>query len=160
MIGTHPTVGCLILLEKASFTSVEDVLQSLGAVIPIRERSRPNTAPLGGEATLGGGMHPMIAWAEDVGDMAAVHLDFDEDEVMRVGQAARLSVEQLFMPYVQAAKTIPGVLAIGVGFEVSSPADLRQSSLQEAGAAVVFARDEKHKSWLRQENLPLAGHYS
>jgi len=160
MIGTHPTVGCLILLEKTSFTSVENVLQALQSMIPIRERRGLDNATFCGEAALGGGMHEIIVWAEEAGAMAAVHLEFDEDEVVRVGQATELSVEQLFMPYVQAAKTIPGTLAIGVGFEISSPADLKLASLQDAGVAVVFARDEEHKSWLRQENLPPVGHYS
>ena len=148
MIGVHPTVGCLILVSKASFTSIEAVIQALQSIIPISE----------GRAALGGSMHPMIAMVQEAGEMAAVHIEFDEEEVAQIGQATGLSLEQLFMPYVQAAKTIPGVIAIGVGFELSPPSDLQEESLQEAGVAVLFARDEEHKSWSRQEALPMAGH--
>jgi hypothetical protein len=150
MIGTYPTVGCLILMDKLSFTSIEDVVRALQAMIPISE----------GKAALGGDMHPMLAMVQEVGEMTAVQIEFDEDEVAVIRQATKLSVEQLFMPYVQAAKTIPGVVAIGVGFELSPPSDLQEETLQEAGVAVLFARDEKHKSWSRQETLPMVGHYS
>ena len=159
MIGVHPTVGCLILLEKHSFTSLENVLQSLQSLIPIGEWNCSENACLSGEAALGGSMHPMIALVQDVGEMAAVHIEFDEDEVAQIGRTTGLSLEQLFMPYVQAAKTLPGVIAIGVGFELSPPSDLQEVSLQEAGVAVLFARDEEHKSWSRQETLPMIGHY-
>lgn len=160
MIGTNPTVGCLILLDQSAFTSVDDILQALQLLIPITKWNSSEPARLSGEALLGGNMHEMIAFVQRVGEMAAVHIEFDEDQVAHIGQATGLSLEQLFMPYVQAAKMISGVLAIGVGFELSPPCDLREESLQEAGVALLFARDEEQKSWLRQKTLPLVGHYS
>jgi len=63
------------------------------------------------------------------------------------------------MPYVQAAKTLPGVLAVALGFELSPPADLREQSLRNAGVALLFARDKEHKSWSRKQLSPMVGHY-
>ena len=104
-------------------------------------------------------MPEMIVTAQEVGGRAFVQFEFDEDETVNLARVTKLSMEQLFMPYVQAAKTLPGVLAVAVGFELSPPADLREQSLRDAGVAVVFARDEEHKSWSRKETLPMVGHY-
>lgn len=155
MIGTYPTVGCLILIDKLRFTSVEDVLQAFQALIP---SSHEAITPVSrGEAKLGGEMHPMLLMVQEVDKTTAVHIEFDEDEVEGIREATGLSEEQLFMPYVQVAKTIPGVLAIGIGWELSPPADLREKSLQEASIDVLFARDEEDKSWSRQETPPRVG---
>jgi hypothetical protein len=156
MIGTYPTVGCLILIDKLCFTSMEDVLPAFQALIPSSYKA---IIPVSrGEAVLGGSMHPMLLMVQEMDKMTAVHIEFDEDEVESISKALGLSVEQLFMPYVQAARTLPGVIAIGLGFELSPPRDLQEKSLQEAGIAVLFERDEKHKSWDRQQTMPLVGH--
>lgn len=160
MTGTSPTVGCLILLDKICFTGIEDFIRRFQSMIPIGEWNRSENRMLFGEAALGGSKHEMIVMAQEFGEKVAVQIEFDEAEINDVVKTTKQSVEQLFMPYVQAAKTIPGVLAIGVGFELSPPSDLQESSLQEAGIALLFARDEEHKSWLRQETLPLVGHCS
>lgn len=157
MIGTYPTVGCLILMDKLCFTGIKDVLQAMQALVP---SSHEATMPVSrGEAALGSGMHPMLLMVQEADKMTAVHIEFDEDEVEHIRQAMGLSVEQLFMPYVQAARTLPGVIAIGLGFELSPPGDLQEKSLQEAGVAVLFARDEEDKSCSRQQTMPLVGHY-
>lgn len=158
MIGTYPTVGCLILIDKPYFTGIGDVLRAFGTMI---SSSHQSIIPLSrGEAALGGRMHPMLTLVQEAGDMTAVHLEFDEDEVEKVTKETGLSVEQLFMPYVQAAKTIPGIIAVGLGFELSPPRDLQGESLQESGIAVLFAPDEEDKFWSRQETMPLVGHYA
>ncbi len=157
MIGSYPTVGCLILIDKLCFTGVKDVLQAMQALIP---SSHDATTPVSrGEAALGGNMHPMLLIVQEVDTMTAVHIEFGEDEVEGVRKATRLSEEQLFMPYVQAAKTIPGVIAVGIGFELSPPTDLQEKTLQEAGVAVLFERDAEDKSWSRQQTMPMVGHY-
>lgn len=157
MIGTHPTVGCLILIDKICFVGIKEMLQALQALIP---SSYEATTPVSwGEAALGGGMYPMLLMVQEVDTMTAVHIEFDEDEVEGIKKATGLFVEQLFMPYVQAARMLPGVIAIGLGFELSPPNDLQEKSLQEAGVAVLFARDEEDKSWSRQQTMPLVGHY-
>lgn len=157
MIGTYPTVGCLILIDKICFTSIKDVLQATQALIPSSHDATTQVSR--GEAALGGSMHPMLLMVQEVDTMTAVHIEFDEDEVEVIREATGLSEEQLFMPYVQAAKTIPGALAIGIGWELSPPRDLQEKSLQEAGIAVLFKRDEEDKSWSRQQTMPLVGHY-
>lgn len=157
MIGSYPTVGCLILVDKLYFTGIGDVLQAFQALIPSNYKA---VLPVSrGEAMLGGGMHPMLLMVQEVDTMTAVHIEFGEDEVEGIRQATGLSEEQLFMPYVQAAKALPGVLAIGIGFELSPPTDFSPETVQEAGIAVIFKRDEEHKSWLRQQTMPLTGHY-
>ena len=158
MIGTFPTVGCLILIDKLCFTSMEDMLQAFGALIPIGDKMTDSVSR--GEAALGGEMHPVLLLVQDMSQTIAVQIEFDEDEVVSVSQATRLSVEQLFLPYVQAARTLPGVIAVGLGFELSPPADLQEKSLQEAGIAVLFTRDDEEKSWSRQQTMPLVGHYA
>lgn len=158
MIGSYPTVGCLILIDKLSFNGIDDLLQ---AFRPMISNSYNAVLPVSrGEAVLGGSMHPMLLMVQEVDTMTAVHIEFGEDEVEEIRQATGISVEQLFMPYVQAAKTIPGIIAVGLGFELSPPRDLQGKSLQEAGVAVLFARDEKDKFWSRQETMPLVGHYA
>ncbi len=149
MIGTYPTVGCLLLMDKSSFLGIGNVREALQATVAIGE----------GEAALGGDMHPMLLFVQEADEMTVVHVEFDEDEVEGIRQATGLSIEQLFLPYVWAAKAIPGVFAVGIGFELSPPSDLGKKSLQEAGVAVLFTRDEAQKSWLRWEMLPLVGHY-
>ena len=158
MIGEYPTVGCLILLEKAHYTSIEGLVQALQPTTAISLQPNPDSAVQEGVAMLGGGQHQMIMLAQEVGEVTAVHIEFDEQEVMRVSRQTGLSIEQLFMPYVQAAKSVPGVLAVGIGFELSPPSDLQPEAVQEAGIAVLFERDEEHKSWSRQQTLPLVGH--
>lgn len=158
MIGTFPTVGCLILIDRLYFTSLDDVLQAFQALIP---SSHEATAPVSrGIAALGDGMYPMLLLVQELDKMVAVHVEFDEDEMESIRQATQLSVEQLFMPYVKAARTLLGVIAIGLGFELSPPADLQEASLQEAGVAVLFSREEENKSWSRHQTMPLTGHYS
>ena len=159
MIGEYPTVGCLILLDKAYFVSVEAVIQALQSALPISIQPDPQNTVLLGEAQIGGSLHEIIVLAQEAGDMTAVHIEFDEHEIIQVAQNTALSFEQLFMPYVQAAKSVPGILAIGIGFELSPPVDLQAAAIQEAGIAVLFERDEEHKSWSRQQTMPLVGHY-
>ncbi len=158
MIGIHPTAGCLILIEKTSFAGVNQTVQALQSLMPMNNWHYSDTGTSSGRAALGGSMLEMLAHAQETQNMIALHLEFDEDEVVRLTRATGLSLEQLFLPYVQAAKALPGVIAAGVGFELSAPADLREQSLQEAGIAVLFARDEDHKSWSRKQTLPLVGH--
>ena len=157
MIGANPTVGCLILINKLCSTSLEDVLQAFQALIPGSHDALPSVSR--GEAVLGGELRPVLLLVQELGEMTAVHIDFDEDEVEGIRQATGLSVEQLFMPYVQAAKAVPGVLAVGIGFELSPPSDLSEETTQDAGIAVLFYRDEAHKSWSRRQTMPLVGHY-
>lgn len=158
MIGTYPTVGCLILIDKLSFTGIDDLLQAFRPMIPSSYKA---IVPISrGEAALGNEMHPVLILVQEVGDKIALQIEFDEDEVESIRQTTEISVEQLFMPYVQAARTLPGVVAVGLGFELSPPGDLQKASLQAAGIAVLFARDEEDKSWSRQQTMPLAGHYA
>lgn len=156
MIGTNPTVGCLILIDICT-GGMEDVLQAFQALVPGSHDALPSVSR--GEAVLGGELHLVLLSAQELGEMTAVHIDFDEDEVEGIRQATGLSVEQLFMPYVQAAKAVPGVLAVGIGFELSPPSDLSEETIQDAGIAVLFYKDEAHKSWSRRQTMPLAGHY-
>ena len=158
MIGTFPTVGCLILIDKLYFTSMEDVLQAFKGLIPSGDKMTASVSR--GEAALGGELHPVLLLVQDMILVTAVQIEFDEDEVVSISQATRLSVEQLFLPYVQAARTLPGVIAVGLGFELSPPGDLQQKSLQEAGIAVLFTPEEADKSWSRQQTMPLVGHYA
>ena len=160
MIGECPTVGCLILIEKASFSGLGSVVQALQPALNITIHPGTRNAAQDGTATLGDSRHEMIMLAQEAEDVVAVQIEFDEDEVEGVKQATGLSVEQLFMPYVQAAKTLPGVVAVGIGFELSPPADLREETTQEVGIAVLFYRDEAHKSWARRQTMPLVGHYA
>ena len=158
MIGTFPTVGCLILIDKLYFTGLDDVLQAFQALIP---GSHEATATVSwGEAVLGGEMRPVLLFAQELNQMTAVHIEFDEDEVEGIRQATGLSIEQLFLPYVQAAKAVPGVLAVGVGFELSPPTNLEEETTQEAGIAILFYKDEAHKSWSRRQTMPLGGYYA
>lgn len=159
MIGIHPTVGCLIVFDKAHFEGVKQIVQALQSFIPISGWHCSETGPSLGRAALGGEMPEMIVTAQESKGRTVVQFAFDEDEAVHLARAANLSLEQLFMPYIQAAKTLPGVLAVAVGFELSPPADLREQSLRDAGVAVLFARDEEHKSWSRKETLPMVGHY-
>ncbi len=159
MIGEYPTVGCLMLLEKASFQSLESVVQALQPTTAIGIEPDPTNNVQYGHAMLGGSQLEMLALVQEAGDVTAVHIEFDEADVTRIAQQTGLSFEQLFMPYVQAAKAVPGVLAIGVGFELSPPSDFYTETIQEAGIAVLFERDEEHKSWSRQQTMPLVGHY-
>ena len=159
MIGTHPTIGCLIVLDKASFAGVERVVQALQSFIPISGWHRSETGPSLGRAALGGGMPGMTVTVQETDERAFIQFEFDEDEAVHLARTTEISLEQLFLPYVQAAKTLPGVLAVAVGFELSPPADFREQSLRDAGVAVLFARDEEHKSWSRTETLPTVGHY-
>lgn len=161
MIGTYPTVGCLILIDKLCFNSLKDTLQAFQALIPGGQEAASPVSR--GEAALGGGMHPMLLLVQEANKqgsdkMVAVHIEFDEEEVMHLARQTGLSYEQLFMPYVQAAKSVPGVLAVGIGFELSPPSDLLTETVQDAGIAVLFARDEDHKSWSRRQTMPLVGH--
>jgi hypothetical protein len=158
MTGKYPTVGCLILIDKLCFTSIEDVLPAFQAMIPSSHKALLPVSR--GEAMLGDEIHPMLLLVQEADKTTAVHIEFDEDEVEGISKATGLSVEQLFMPYVQAARTLPGVIAIGLGFELSPPGDLQEKSLQEAGVAILFERDEEDKSWSRQQTMPLVGHYS
>lgn len=159
MIGTHPTISCLIVLDKASFAGVERVVQALQSFIPISGWRCSETGPSPGRAALGGEMPEMIVTAQQTDERAFVQFEFDEDEAVHLARTTKLSLEQLFLPYVQAAKTLPGVIAVAVGFELSPPADLQEQSLRDAGVAVLFARDEEHKSWSRKETSPMVGHY-
>ena len=106
MIGANPTVGCLILINKLCSTSQEDVLQAFQALIPGSHDALPSVSR--GEAVLGGELRPVLLLVQELGEMTAVHIDFDEDEVEGIRQATGLSVEQLFMPYVQAAQSGAG----------------------------------------------------
>ncbi len=158
MIGEYPTVGCLVLLEKASFVDIAGVVQALQSAIPLSIQPDSHNAVQVGEAMLGGSRQEMIMLAQEVGDIVAVHIEFDEHDVIHLSQQSGQSFEQLFMPYVQAAKSVPGVLAVGIGFELSPPSDLLEETTQEAGIAVLFYRDEAHKSWSRRQTMPLVGH--
>jgi hypothetical protein len=159
MTGLNPTIGCLVQTDKAHFTTVEQVIQTLRSSVPIQEFHCSEAEPSSAWASLGGTMQEMIVFTQETEDKVFLHLEFDEEAVVHLARATGLSFEQLFLPYVQAAKTLPGVVAVGLGFELSPPRDLAEKSLQDAGVAVLFARDEDQKSWSRQDPLPLVGHY-
>lgn len=159
MIGTHPTIGCLIVFDKASFAGAEKVVQALQRSIPISSEQLYEAGASHGHAALGGEMPEMIVITQETDEGAFVQIEFDEDETVNLARTTKTSFEQLLMPYVQAAKTLPGVLAVALGFELSPPADLREQSLRDAGVAVLFTRDEQHESWSRKETSPMVGHY-
>ena len=160
MMGEYPTVGCLVLLEKASFQGLETVVQALRPTTAISLEPDQAGAVQYGQAMLGDSQLEMLALVHEAGDVTAVHIEFDEDEVTRIAQQTGLSLEQLFMPYVQAAKAVPGVLAIGIGFELSPPSNFYNESIQQAGIVILFALNKAHKSWSRQQTMPLVGHYA
>lgn len=159
MTGLNPTIGCLVLLDKAHFTTVERIIQTLQSSVSIQDFRCSETEPSSAWASLGGTMLEMIVFAQEKGAEVFLHLEFDEEAVVHLADTTGLSFEQLFLPYVQAAKTLPGIIAVGLGFELSPPRDLGEKSLQDAGVAVLFARDADQKSWSRQDTLPLVGHY-
>jgi len=159
MTGLNPTIGCLVLLDKAHFTTVERIIQTLQSSVSIQDFRCSETEPSSAWASLGGTTLEMIVFAQEKGAEVFLHLEFDEEAVVHLADITGLSFEQLFLPYVQAAKTLPGIIAVGLGFELSPPRDLGEKSLQDAGVAVLFARDADQKSWSRQDTLPLVGHY-
>ncbi len=159
MIGIHPTVGCLIVLDRSHFTGVKQVIQALQRFISISVEPLHDAGASHGHAALGGAMPEMIVITQETGGRTSVQIEFDEEETVSLARATKTSFEQLLMPYVQAAKTLPGVLAVALGFELSPPADLREHSLRDAGIAVLFTRDEEHKSWSRKGTSPMVGHH-
>ena len=159
-VEDNRTIGCLILVDKPFYETMDYVLEPLKFIIPTNIWWRAGeSAILHSHASLGGNMQIMRSINKEIGDMVAVRIEFDKDDVVQLSEATESSIEKLFMPYFQAAKTIPGVLAVGIGFNLSFPSDLQESSLQEAGVAVLFARDDEHKSWSRQQTMPLVGHF-
>ncbi len=113
-----------------------------------------------GLAALGGEMcevlvHDCYASAPDP---AVFCLDFDEEETANLARSVNLSFERLLMPYVQAAKTLPGVQSVALGFELSPPSGLSERSLREAGISILFTRDGEEKSWSRRQIGPMVGH--
>ena len=86
--------------------------------------------------------------------MAAVRVVFNKHEVIQFTKTKKTTIEHLFMSYIQAAQTVSGVLAVGIGFNLLFPADLRNVSLQDVGVAILFTRGAEPKSWIRQELAP------
>lgn len=152
-------VGCLIVLDKAHFTGVKQVVQALQRSLPISVQRLYEVGASHGHAALGGEIPGMIVITQETEGRAFVQIEFDEEETVSLARATKTSFEQLLMPYVQAAKTLPGVLAAALGFELSPPADLGEQSLRDAGVAILFTRDEEHKSWSRKGDAPMVGHY-
>lgn len=158
MTGEYPAVGLLVFVNKPFYETMAYVLEPLKHLLPTNVWWLSRGAYLQSRALLGGKMCAMRSINQEVSEMATVHIEFDEEDVVRLSQTTNQSFEQLFMPYIQGAKAVPGVLAVGIGFELSSPSNPLAETVQEAGVAVLFDRDEKHKSWSRHQTMPLVGH--
>lgn len=83
--------------------------------------------------------------------MVAVRLVFSEHDVVKSSKASKMNMEYLFLPYIQAAKSVSGVLSVGVGINLWFPTGLDEPSLRDAGIAVLFTRGAESKSWIRRE---------
>ncbi len=162
MIGDYPTVGCLIVLDGASFPGTPEIVRTLQTFIPFSGECWYAQGTSRGRAALGGEMREMLiyslAFSGDTPAMTFFFLQFDEEETANLARSAGLSFERLLMPYVHAAKTLPGVQAVALGFELSPPDGLSEKSLSEAGASILFTRDGDEKSWSRKQIRPMVGH--
>ncbi len=162
MIGDYPTVGCLIVLDGASFPGTPEIVRSLQQFIPLSGECWYEQGTSRGRAALGGEMREMLVYSlalsEDSPALTFFFIEFDEEETAKLARSEGLSFERLLMPYVQAAKTLPGVQAVALGFEMSPPDDLSEKSLSEAGVSLLFTRDGNEKSWSRKQIRPMVGH--
>ena len=158
-IENDPTVGCLILLNKPFYETLQYVVEPLRVAVPYNAVHCGAGATFQGFAPVGGRAYTMQSRNKEVGDMVAVRLVFSKHEVVQVSKTRKTTIEDLFKPYVQAAQTVSGVIAVGIGFNLSFPSDLQDMSLWEAGVTILFKRASTPKLWLRQEiNLGIRHH--
>ncbi len=167
MIGDYPTIGCLIVLDGASFPGTLEIVRSLQQFIPFSGECCYEQGASRGRAALGGEMREMLVFTQfaqqDVSTpqdltTAFFFLDFGEEETANLARNVNLSFERLLMPYVKAAKTLPGVQSVALGFELSPPSGLSEKSLWEAGVSILFTRDGEEKSWSRRQIGLMEGH--
>ncbi len=153
-IEDDPTVGCLILVDKPFYETLQYVVEPLRIAVPSNVVHCGPNSTLQTFAPLRDRAYTMQSRNKEVGDMVAVRLVFNKHEVVQLSKTREVTVEDLFKPYIQAAQTVPGVLTVGIGFNLSFPASLEEASLREAGVAVLFQRGTDLKTWLRQELVP------
>ena len=162
MIGDYPTVGCLTVLDGASFPGTPEIVRTLQTFIPFSGECWHEQGTSRGRAALGGEMREMLvyslAFSQDTPAMTFFFLEFDEEETANLARSTGLSFERLLMPYVQAAKTLPGVQSIALGFEMFPLDGLGEKALREAGVSILFTRDGEEKSWSRRQIAPMVGH--
>lgn len=157
-VENDPTVGLLILVDKPFYETLQYVIEPLRIAVPFSVVHCGTSATFRSFAQPGGRVYTMQSRNKKVDGMVAVRVIFSKHEVIKLIEAKTVSIENLFTPYVQAAQTVPGVLAIGIGFNLSFPSDLDETSLRQAGIVLLFTRNVDKKSWSRQRITPLVGH--
>ena len=160
MIGAHPTVGCLTVLERNTSSEGQKRLKkALRALIPEDSWQNSGNSEVTCRAKITNSQTCAILHSQEAEASTFVFLDFDEEEIIRHCRETKVGVEDLLRPYVNAIKQMEEVYAIGMGFELSPPVSLEAQSLSDSGVAVVFLRNSKDGTWIRKQQLPLVGHY-
>lgn len=160
MTGVHPTIGCLVFIDKIPSTQArEQVLESLHSLIPKDSWQQFDMRPLYGWGRVGATCLQAIMHTYELQNLNLVILDFDEDEVVHLSRRTGLTITELLAPYVVAMETIVDSKAVGIGFELSPPSTIDDQNLKNAGVALFFVRGKDNEAWIRKELLPMVGHY-
>ena len=171
MIKLGPPVGCIVFLDsnggeagiKNAFIAFEPLVEfddrQLHNGIAFKDSPHYEQVVSSGWATLGGKTLKATVTTEKTDTANSLLLDFNEEEVIRLARAKKTAITELFMPYVEAAKVVEDAFVIAIGFDMMAPLDLREVSLYDAGAALLFMRDGNNRAWSTKSLRPMVGHY-
>lgn len=161
MIGTHPSVGLVVLFRSARKQKVIDgILRALAEFIPPDGWSRTESGALCGSVLVGGESREAILWSQRLGASVCVFLEFDEDQMVHLSHDQGRSVLQLLDPLMAAAQSCPGAFLVGAGFDLSPPATIEEEALRSAGVARLMIKGELPGTWAAKDLGLFVGHYS
>lgn len=158
MIGTHPTVGCLVFLRMGSpQTAIRRVLAALDTLVKDNGREdqrRLIRASIGDEQAEG----LIFAQPGNEDRSTVVFVEFDEEATALLAERRGKSLDVLLLPFVMACEKVAEAGAVGIGFEASVPEGFDDHSLKSAGIAVLFERDKAGMTWSRRDIFRLTAH--
>ena len=158
MIGTLPTVGCLVIIRTTDpKAAVRHILLALKTLVTV-ERQKDHQWLL--RATLAGEQAEGLLFAQPGHEdrSTAVFVEFDEEATVLLTKRSGKPLDLLLLPFAVACQGIPEAEAIGIGFEMSVPDGFSSSSLENAGIAVFFVKNKSRDVWDRQDTFRLTGH--
>lgn len=158
MIGSQPTVGCIVFLRESSpERAMQRVMAELEAAFPVKCQSRRDNKWLI-KAEWGASETDGFLFALENQGQAVVFIEFEEEKSVEIASRREQSLEDVFLPYANALKQMPDVTAVGIGFEMAIPNGFDDDWLEEAGIAVLWERSPSGKGWQRREIYRLIGH--
>ncbi len=158
MIGTFPTVGCLVFLHRDTpKMAVRQVLSALDTFVKVYRQKDERWLI---HANIEGEQMEGLIFTQPGNDECStvVFVEFDEEATVLLARRNGKALDRIFLPFVSACENLLQAKAVGIGFETSVPTGFDDHSLESAGIAVLYEKNQDRNIWSRRDIYRLTGH--